>query len=107
MTKFIPKQLPPIDFDLRQLEIFSKVVELGSFSKAADVVFLAQASVSERIATLENMVGAKLLDRLGRQIIPTRAGNAGFPWPKEWGNSYGWEHHSRRVHPAGGYQGIP
>lgn len=74
MTKFIPKQLPPIDFDLRQLEIFSKVVELGSFSKAADVVFLAQASVSERIATLENMVGAKLLDRLGRQIIPTRAG---------------------------------
>jgi DNA-binding transcriptional LysR family regulator len=56
------------------LEIFCKVVELGSFSKAADAVFLAQASVSERIATLEKMVGTKLLDRLGRQIMPTRAG---------------------------------
>ena len=63
-----------IDFDLRQLEIFCKVVELESFSKAADAVYLAQASVSERIATLEKMVGTKLLDRLGRQIVPTKAG---------------------------------
>jgi DNA-binding transcriptional LysR family regulator len=63
-----------IDFDLRQLEIFCKVVELGSFSKAADAVYLAQASVSERIANLERMVGVKLLDRLGRQVVPTKAG---------------------------------
>jgi DNA-binding transcriptional LysR family regulator len=63
-----------IDFDLRQLEIFCKVVELKSFSKAAEAVFLAQASVSERIASLESMVGVKLLDRLGRQVVPTRAG---------------------------------
>jgi len=66
--------MPPIDFDLRQLEIFCKVVELKSFSKAADAVFLTQASVSERIANLEKGVGARLLDRLGRQILPTRAG---------------------------------
>jgi len=65
---------PSIDFDLRHLEIFCKVVDLKSFSKAAEAVFLAQASVSERIANLESMVGAKLLDRLGRQVIPTRAG---------------------------------
>jgi len=63
-----------IDFDLRQLEIFCKVVELGSFSKAADAVYLAQASVSERIANLERMVGVKLLDRLGRQVVPSKAG---------------------------------
>jgi DNA-binding transcriptional LysR family regulator len=63
-----------IDFDLRQLEIFGKVVDLGSFSKAADAVYLAQASVSERIANLERMVGVKLLDRLGRQVVPTKAG---------------------------------
>jgi len=74
MKKSISRRISPIDFDLRQLEIFSKVVELGSFSKAADAVFLAQASVSERVANLENMVGTKLLDRLGRQIVPTRAG---------------------------------
>ena len=64
----------PIDFDLRQLEIFCKVVDLNSFSKAADAVCLAQASVSERIATLEKMIGTKLLDRLGRKVVPTRAG---------------------------------
>ncbi len=63
-----------MDFELRQLEIFRKVVELESFSKAADEVFLAQASVSERIAVLENMVGTRLLDRLGRRVVPTRAG---------------------------------
>jgi DNA-binding transcriptional LysR family regulator len=63
-----------MDFDLRQLEIFCKVVELESFSKAANVVFLAQASVSERIANLESSVGTKLLDRLGRKVVPTRAG---------------------------------
>ena len=73
MTK-THNNLPSIDFDLRQLEIFSKVVELGSFSKAAEAVLLAQASVSERIATLEGAVGTRLLDRLGRQVVPTKAG---------------------------------
>jgi DNA-binding transcriptional LysR family regulator len=66
--------MPSLDFDLRQLEIFCKVVDLGSFSKAADDVYLAQASVSERIANLERSVGTRLLDRLGRQIVPTKAG---------------------------------
>ena len=66
--------MSPIDFDLRQLEIFRKVVELKSFSKAAEAVHLAQASVSERIATLEKSIDIKLLDRLGRQIVPTKAG---------------------------------
>jgi DNA-binding transcriptional LysR family regulator len=70
--------MPSVDFDLRQLEIFCKVVELKSFSKAAEAVFLTQASVSERIAGLENSIGAKLLDRLGRQIVPTRAGELLF-----------------------------
>lgn len=63
-----------IDFDLRQLEIFCKVVEHKSFSKAASAVFLAQASVSERISNLEEMIGVRLLDRLGREVVPTRAG---------------------------------
>ncbi|MDX2439178.1 MAG: selenium metabolism-associated LysR family transcriptional regulator, partial [Desulfobacterales bacterium] len=52
-----------------------KVLELESFSKAANAVFLAQASVSERIATLEDMVGTRLFDRMGRQVVPTAAGN--------------------------------
>ena len=63
-----------MDFTLRELEIFSKVVELESFSKAAEKVFLVQASVSERIASLEKKVGTRLLDRLGRKVVPTAAG---------------------------------
>ena len=74
MKKTTPESTQAVDFDLRQLEIFRKVVELESFSKAAEVVFLAQASVSERIANLENMLGLKLLDRLGRRVVPTKAG---------------------------------
>ena len=41
-----------IDFGFRELEIFCKVVELESFSRATAAVFLVQASVSERIASL-------------------------------------------------------
>jgi DNA-binding transcriptional LysR family regulator len=74
MKKTLSTPTASVDFDLRQLEIFLKVVELGSFSKAGEAVHLAQASVSERIATLENMVGAKLLDRMGRTVAPTKAG---------------------------------
>jgi DNA-binding transcriptional LysR family regulator len=66
--------MPSIDFGFRELEIFCKVVELRSFSKAADAVFLVQASVSERIASLEKKVGTRLLDRMGRKVIPTAAG---------------------------------
>ena len=63
-----------IDFGFRDLEIFSMVVELESFSKAAEAVFLAQATVSERIASLESKIGVRLLDRLGRTVVPTAAG---------------------------------
>jgi DNA-binding transcriptional LysR family regulator len=63
-----------VDFDLRQLEVFSKVVELGSISRAGQAVGLAQASVSERMANLEQSIGVPLLDRLGRKIVPTKAG---------------------------------
>jgi DNA-binding transcriptional LysR family regulator len=66
--------MPSMEFDLRQLEIFCRVVELKGFSKAAEAVFLTQASVSERIAGLEGAIGARLLDRMGRQIVPTKAG---------------------------------
>lgn len=66
--------IPNIDFGFRDLEIFAKVVELESFSKAAQAVFLAQATVSERIASLETKVGTQLLNRLGRKVTPTAAG---------------------------------
>ncbi len=65
---------PDYDFDFRQLEGFCRVVELGSFSRAAEALFLAQATISERIANLEKSLALKLLDRLGRELRLTRAG---------------------------------
>jgi DNA-binding transcriptional LysR family regulator len=60
--------------DLRRLEIFVKVAELGSFSRAAEVLFLTQPTVSEHVRQLEDTLGVQLLDRLGRGASPTRAG---------------------------------
>ena len=60
--------------DLRQLEIFVKVAELKSFSKAAEALFLTQPTVSEHIRTLEQELGVRLLDRLGRGAETTAAG---------------------------------
>lgn len=60
--------------DLRQLEIFVKVAQLGSFSKAAEALFLTQPTVSEHIRGLEEEIGIRLLDRLGRGAAPTKAG---------------------------------
>jgi DNA-binding transcriptional LysR family regulator len=60
--------------DLRQLEIFVKVAELGSFSKAAESLYLTQPTVSEHIRTLEDQLGVRLLDRLGRGAAVTRGG---------------------------------
>ena len=60
--------------DLRQLEIFAKVAELGSFSRAAEALFLTQPTVSEHIRSLEDELGIRLLDRLGRGAAVTRGG---------------------------------
>jgi len=60
--------------DLHRLEVFCKVVELRSFTKAAEAVLLSQPTVSEHIRTLEGMLGEKLLDRLEREAFPTPAG---------------------------------
>jgi DNA-binding transcriptional LysR family regulator len=60
--------------DLRALEVFCKIVELGSFSRAAEAVLLTQPTVSGHIKALETELGLRLLDRAGRTVTPTRAG---------------------------------
>ncbi|MGH7326127.1 MAG: selenium metabolism-associated LysR family transcriptional regulator [Candidatus Rokuibacteriota bacterium] len=60
--------------DLRRLEVFVKVAELGSFSRAAEALYLTQPTVSEHVRALEEDLGVQLLDRLGRGATPTPAG---------------------------------
>ena len=50
-------------FSLRQLEIFAAVVECGSFTGAADRLYLAQSTVSENVQALEEALHASLLRR--------------------------------------------
>jgi DNA-binding transcriptional LysR family regulator len=59
--------------DLRRLQVFAKVYECKSFSRAADDVLLSQPTVSGHIKSLEEEIGVPLFDRLGREILPTRA----------------------------------
>jgi DNA-binding transcriptional LysR family regulator len=60
--------------DLHRLEIFVKVAELKSFTLAAEVLRLSQPTVSEHIRSLEEMAGDTLVDRLGRELRLTPAG---------------------------------
>jgi len=60
--------------DIRKLDVFRKVVELKSFTKAAEAALLSQPTVSEHIRNLEDELGLKLVDRLGREVEPTPVG---------------------------------
>ena len=60
--------------DLRALEVFCKIIELRSFSRAAEAALLTQPTVSGHIKTLEAELGLRLFDRAGKTVMPTRAG---------------------------------
>ncbi|MGD8833936.1 MAG: selenium metabolism-associated LysR family transcriptional regulator [Desulfobacteraceae bacterium] len=60
--------------DLWQLQIFCKVIELKSFSKAGQAVHISQPTVSSHIKDLEEHFSTQLLDRMSRQVFPTKAG---------------------------------
>lgn len=60
--------------DLWQLKIFCKVVELRSFSKAGQTIYLSQPTVSSHIKDLEDHFGCRLIDRLSKEAVPTKAG---------------------------------
>jgi DNA-binding transcriptional LysR family regulator len=60
--------------EIRKLDAFCKVVELKSFTRAAEAMFLSQPTISEHIRSLEEELGQKLVDRLGRAAEVTPAG---------------------------------
>ena len=62
--------------NLRQLRYFVKIVERGSFSRAAEDVHVAQPALSQQIAELEQALGVSLLHRSARGVRATAAGDA-------------------------------
>lgn len=60
--------------DLKQLEYFVRVAELGSFTRAAQALGIAQPALSRQVRLLEVELRQNLLDRNGRGATPTEAG---------------------------------
>ncbi len=56
--------------DIRKLDVFCKVVELKSFTRAARAVLLSQPTVSDHIRHLEEELGQKLVDRSAARPNP-------------------------------------
>lgn len=57
-----------------RLKAFCLVVELKSFSKAAEAKFMTQSAMSHLIKNLEDELGVKLLNRHSKTVTPTSAG---------------------------------
>lgn len=62
--------------EFQQLRYVCAIAETGSFSRAAERCQIAQPSLSQQVLKLEEELGAKLFDRLGRSVRLTEAGRA-------------------------------
>ena len=60
--------------NLDALRTFAQVIELGSFSAAAERGGITQPAVSLQVRQLERRFGLKLVERVGRRAGPTAAG---------------------------------
>ncbi|MFG2631851.1 transcriptional regulator CynR [Streptomyces sp. NPDC048473] len=60
--------------ELRHLRYLIAVAEHGNFTRAADELRISQPTLSQQIKQLERVVGVQLLDRSGRSVRPTDAG---------------------------------
>jgi DNA-binding transcriptional LysR family regulator len=63
---------------LSEVAVFVRVVELGSFTRAADELEVSKAAVSKYVSRLENRLGARLLNRTTRRLTLTEAGELLF-----------------------------
>lgn len=65
--------------DIHNIRAFLMVAETGSFSRAADKLFITQPAISKRISTMEFSLDCQLFDRLGKNVQLTQAGAALVP----------------------------
>lgn len=72
-----------MDIDIKELEAFACVVEKGSFSRAAEALYLTQPTISAHVASLERKLNIKLLVRTTKEIYPSDAGNLLYEYARE------------------------
>lgn len=63
-----------IDLNLYQLRALREVARLGSFTRAAEALYVGQPAVSQHVAALERVLGVALVHRAGRGVRLTDAG---------------------------------
>ena len=61
--------------EVRNLITFLKIIETGSFSKAAEQLTYSQSTVTVQIQQLEEEIGVQLFDRIGKKIYVTEKGH--------------------------------
>ena len=72
------------EFSLKQIQVFVAVAELGSFTQAAQALFLSQSTVSAHLAALETALSTRLLDRDARRRVRlTPEGERVYPAAKK------------------------
>ena len=64
---------------LRQMEYFLAVVEEGSFTRAAERLFVSQPALSKQLRVLERQLGFRLFERVHSGVVLTRQGEALLP----------------------------
>jgi DNA-binding transcriptional LysR family regulator len=69
-------------FTLRQLQVFEKVANHLSHSRAAEELYLSQPAVSMQIKQLEASIGLPLFEQMGKKIFLTEAGRELFHYAK-------------------------
>src|SRR5438045_3341734 len=69
--------------EIHQIRYMCAVAETGNFTRAAAREHVAQPSLSQAIIKLEDELGAKLFDRLGRKVRLTEFGQTFFPRAQE------------------------
>ena len=67
---------PSTLMDVRQLRYFVNIVDYGSLGRAAEKLYVAQPSLSQQMARLEEELGVPLLLRSNHGVTPTAEGNA-------------------------------
>ena len=65
--------------DSANLQAFVKIAETGSFSVAANELFITQPAISKRIKQLESQLGSQLIDRIGKHSQLTQTGKVLLP----------------------------
>lgn len=65
--------------ETRHLQIFTAVYRTRSFTRAAEELFTSQPTISEHMKNLEDRLGCRLFDRLGRSIAPTPEADILYP----------------------------